>query len=210
MKPTDSLPMRSSFFVFAWLRKLYEWVLSLAQSPFGSWALFLVAVAESSFFPIPPDVLLIALTVGAPIRAFWFALICTAGSVLGAMLGYWLGLEFYEKIGQPIIEFYSIHDHYQQVKMLYKEWDALAVGIAGFTPIPYKAFTIAAGAFGINFMTFVLASFLSRGGRFFLCASLIRWLGPRLQGKTDRYFNLLTIILILLVIAGFFILKYAI
>lgn len=192
------------------VRGLYNWVLSFAETPYGSWALFLIAVAESSFFPIPPDVLLIALAVGAPGKSFFFATVCTAGSLIGAVLGYIIGVQFYDWIGQPIIEFYSAQHHYDSVKGLYERWDGLAVTIAGFTPIPYKVFTIAAGAFQINFWIFMLASAVGRGARFFLVGGLIQWLGPEVKEFIDRYFNLLTVLFVILLIGGFLVLKYVI
>jgi membrane protein YqaA with SNARE-associated domain len=192
------------------LRRLYDWVLSFADKPHGPWALFLVAFAESSFFPIPPDVLLIALAVGKPARSVVCAGVSTLGSILGAVLGYLIGLQFYEFAGHPIIQFYGVEQRYLQVQALYQHYDALAVAIAGFTPIPYKVFTIAAGAFHINFATFMLASILSRGARFFLVGGLIWWLGPGIQRFIDRYFNLLTILFVLLLAGGFVIMKYVI
>lgn len=195
---------------FTFLRRLYDWVLAFAATPHGTWALFLLAVAESSFFPIPPDVLLMALAVAAPSRAFRFAAICSAGSVLGGVIGYLLGLEFYELLGRPIIEFYSAADAYQRVQQLYRDWDAIAVAVAGFTPIPYKVFTIAAGVFEINFATFLLASIVSRSARFFLIGALIWWMGPRIRAFIERYFNLLTVIFAVLLVGGFILLKYVI
>lgn len=190
------------------LRRLYDWVLGFAEKPFGAWALLALSFAESSFFPVPPDVLLMALSVGKPLKAFWFATICTIGSVAGAALGYFLGMEFYELVGRPIIEFYGASDRYDTVKQLYENWDALAVGIAGFTPIPYKVFTIAAGAFQINFAVFMLASVVSRGARFFIIAGLIRWFGPTIKEFIDRYFNLLTVLFMVLLVGGFLVVKY--
>lgn len=192
------------------LRRLYDWVLSLAEKPYGAWALFLVAFAESSFFPIPPDVLLIALAVGRPARSFVFAGISTLGSVLGAAFGYLLGFQFYELAGRPIIQFYGVEQRYLQVQALYQHYDALAVAVAGFTPIPYKVFTIAAGAFHINFVTFILASIVSRGARFVLVGGLIWWLGPDIKRVIDRYFNLLTIVFVILLAGGFVLVKYVI
>ena len=194
---------------FSWLRAIYDWVLGFAERPEGERALFLIAFAEASFFPIPPDLLLIPLAVGAPGKALRFAAVCTVGSVLGAMLGYLLGLQFYEVLGRRIIEFYGAQDGYQQTRELYQNWDAIAVAVAGFTPIPYKVFTIAAGVFHINFLTFLLASLLSRGARFFLVGGLILWFGPEIKRFMDRYFNLLTVVFGVLLIAGFLILKYA-
>ena len=194
---------------FSWLRAIYDWVLGFAERPEGERALFLIAFAEASFFPIPPDMLLIPLAVGSPGKALRFAAVCTVGSVLGAMLGYLLGLQFYEVLGRRIIEFYGAQDGYQQTRELYQNWDAIAVAVAGFTPIPYKVFTIAAGVFHINFLTFLLASLLSRGARFFLVGGLILWFGPEIKRFMDRYFNLLTVVFGVLMIGGFLILKYA-
>ena len=191
-----------------YLRNLYDWVLSFSESPYGTIALFLIAVAESSFFPVPPDVLLLALCVGSPHRAFWFALVTTAGSLLGAAVGYLLGLEFYELIGRRIIEFYGAEDRYTRVAELYQEWDAIAVGIAGFTPIPYKVFTIAAGVFRIDFLVFMIASLLSRSARFFLVAALIWRFGKPIRDFIDRYLGWLTIIFSILLIGGFVLIKY--
>ncbi|HUG43797.1 MAG TPA: VTT domain-containing protein [Acidobacteriota bacterium] len=197
-------------FPFNLLRALYDWVLSFADRPGGVWALLLIAFAESSFFPIPPDVLLIALAIGAPMRSWWFALVCSIGSVAGAAAGYLIGLEFYSLIGRPIIEFYSAAERYDQVKALYDRWDAVAVGVAGFTPIPFKVFTISAGAFQVHFWTFLAAAAASRSARFFLVAGLIRWFGPGIRELVDRYFNLLTILFVILLVGGFVVLKYVI
>ena len=193
---------------FGWLRRLYEWVTRLAQSPHGSWALFLVAVAESSVFPIPPDVLLIALAVTRPSRSLFFALICTAGSVLGAAFGYLLGYQFYHLVGEPIIEVYGASETYERVQELYREWNAVAVGVAGFSQIPFKLFTITAGAFHVNFPVFLLASAVSRSARFFLVAALIYRFGPAIRVLIDRYFNWLAVVFSLLLVGGFLLLKY--
>ena len=195
-------------FPFAQFRRLYEWVVKLADSPHATIALFLIAFAESSFFPIPPDILLVALAVGAPGRAIWFAIVCTAGSVAGAGFGYLLGLQFYELAGRPIIEFYGVQDSYAEVGDFYARWDAIAVGVAGFTPIPFKVFTIAAGAFQINFGTFLLASALSRGARFLIQGILILRFGARIQDLIERYFNLLTVVFLVMLVGGFLLLKY--
>ncbi len=199
-----------SVWPFSWLRAIYDWVLGFAERPEGERALFFIAFAEASFFPVPPDMLLIPLALGAPGKALRFAAVCTVGSLLGAMLGYLLGLQFYEVLGRRIIEFYGVQDGYQQARTLYQNWDAIAVAVAGFTPIPYKVFTIAAGVFHINFLTFLLASLLSRGARFFLVGGLILWFGPEIKRFMDRYFNLLTVVFVVLLIGGFLVLKYAI
>ncbi|MCA1959377.1 MAG: hypothetical protein LDL33_01175, partial [Desulfomonile sp.] len=131
------------------LRRLYDWVLSWAETPYAVPALFVLAFAESSFFPVPPDVLLIALAISIPAKSLSYALVCSVGSVLGGMGGYLIGYEFMEAIGNKIIAFYGFTDRWDMVGSLYNRYAAWAVGIAGFTPIPYKVFTIAGGAFRI-------------------------------------------------------------
>ena len=120
--------------VTTWLKRLYDWVLGWADSPYAAWALFGIAFAEASFFPIPPDILLIALAVGIPTRAFRFALIASAGSVLGGAAGYLIGHEFYGLIGEPIVRFYGAEGHYDRIAELYDRHNALAIAIAGLTP----------------------------------------------------------------------------
>jgi membrane protein YqaA with SNARE-associated domain len=190
------------------LRKLYDWVLHWARTPYGTWALFILAFCESSFFPIPPDVLLIALCVALPKRAFQYAFVCTAGSILGGILGYYIGWQFMASVGNAIIELYGLTDKYEYIQHLYKTYDAWAVGIAGLTPIPYKVFTITAGAFEINFVIFVLASAVSRALRFFFVGGLIYIFGPTIQSFIDRYFNALAVSFVVLLILGFVAIKY--
>jgi membrane protein YqaA with SNARE-associated domain len=190
------------------IRRLYDWTIGWADRPGGTWALFLLAVAESSFFPIPPDVLLIALAIGRPKRAMRFALICTAGSVIGGMIGYYIGYSLFEQIGRPVLEFYGATERFDQVGQLYRDNLVLALGTAGFTPIPYKVFTIAGGAFAVPFAPFVLVSMVSRGMRFFLVAGLIYALGPRVKTFIDRYFNLLTIVFVVVLALGFYVVKF--
>lgn len=189
------------------LRRVYDWVLHWAETPNGPIALFLLAFAESSFFPVPPDVLLIALAIGAPKRSFRFAGICTMGSVLGGALGYLIGYLFFDLVGLKILDFYGIFDKFSMVKELYLRYDVWFVGVAGFTPIPYKIFTIAAGTFNMNFPLFLAVSAVSRGARFYLVAGLIWKFGTRIRDFIDRYFNLLTVVFVILVVLGFIVLK---
>jgi len=189
------------------LRRLYDWVLHWAETPYGSWALFLLAFCESSFFPIPPDVLLIALAVALPKKALRYAWICSLGSVLGGCLGYLIGWQFMANIGQRIIAFYGLSQKVAYIQSLYMAYDAWAIGIAGFTPIPYKVFTISAGAFQINFSVFVIASIVSRSARFFLVGGLIYRFGAKIQAFIDRYFNMLAVAFTVLLVAGFVIIK---
>jgi membrane protein YqaA with SNARE-associated domain len=203
----SEVPARS-FDPFRWLRRLYDWVVSLSERPNAVPSLFVLAFAEASFFPLPPDILLIALAIGAPKRSLWFATICTLGSALGALLGYFLGLQFYELIGQQIVEFYAAGEQFQRVQALFQQWDVLAIAVAGVTPIPFKVFTISAGVFELNVITFGVAVLLSRGARFFLLGGLIWRFGPSIRDFVDRYFNLLTILFFILLVGGFLIIKY--
>lgn len=190
------------------MRRLYDWVLNWADRPGGVWALFGIAFAESSFFPIPPDVLLLPLSLGRPRRAFWFALICTAGSVLGAIVGYMIGSFLFASIGQPILALYGAGDQFESLGRLFNDNLLLTLGTAGFTPVPFKVFTIAAGAFGVAFIPFVVISALSRGARFFLVAGLIRLFGEPIRGFIDRWFNLLSIVFIILLVGGFVLIRF--
>jgi membrane protein YqaA with SNARE-associated domain len=191
-----------------WLRRLKGWVEGFSQKPGAEWSLFGIAFIESSFFPIPPDVLLIALGVMMPNRAFRFALICSVGSVLGGMFGYLIGLEFYDLVGKKIIEFYGIQSHYEYVQTLYQQNAFAAIAVAGFTPIPYKVFTIAAGTFHVPFMTLVIASAISRPARFYLVSALFYWFGPPIKSFIDRYFEILSVAFVVLLLLGFAVIKY--
>jgi membrane protein YqaA with SNARE-associated domain len=189
------------------VRRLYDWTIGWADRPGGTWALFVLAFAESSFFPIPPDVLLMALCIGWPRRSLWFAAVCTVGSVLGGIAGYFIGYELFEQVGRPVLEAYGVMDKFDWVGAQYRENLVLALGTAGFTPVPYKVFTIAGGAFQVPFLPFVLVSIVSRGARFFLVAGLIRIFGPAIKQFIDRYFNLLTIVFVVLLVLGFVVVK---
>ncbi len=192
---------------FTLLRRTYDWVLRWADSPYGGVALFLLAFAESSFFPIPPDVLLMALALGARTKAFKFAAICSVGSVLGGLGGYAIGAAAFETVGQPIIDFYGVGDKYGEVAELYQEHGFWVVFAAGFTPIPYKVITIAAGVFKISLAPFTIASLVGRAARFFLVAGLIYAFGEPVKRFIDRWFNILTVVFTILLVGGFVLLK---
>jgi len=189
------------------LQRIYNSCMEWIQTPAGIWVLFFIAVAESSFFPIPPDVFLIALCIGAPKKSMKFAAVCAAGSVIGGALGYGLGLAFMDTLGQRILTLYGLEDKYHVVQELYQQYDAWAVAAAGFTPLPYKLFTITAGAFKINFPTFMLVSLAARSARFFLVAGLIYKFGAPVQYFINKYFNILTIVFLILLIGGFVLIK---
>lgn len=188
------------------LRRLYDWVLHWAYTPYGAWALFVNAFCEASFFPVPPDVLLMALSLSRPRRAFFYAAICTIGSTLGGVLGFFLGLKFWS-LAQSVVFNYINHDTFETVRQYFLRYEAWAIAIAGFTPIPYKVFTISAGFFRVNFMVFLIASFLSRGARFFLVGGLLYLFGEPIRDFIERYFNLLTLLFMGLLVGGFLVLK---
>jgi membrane protein YqaA with SNARE-associated domain len=190
------------------LRRLYDWVLRWAETPYGMPALFILSFTESSFFPIPPDALLIALAMGMPSKSMRFALACTVASVLGGMFGYLIGMVFLDTIGVKILEFYGFMDKFAMIRDMYLKYDVWFVGVAGFTPIPYKVFTIAAGAFDMDFIRFVAASAVSRGARFFLVAGLIWKFGAPIKSFIDKYFNILSVVFIILLALGFIVLKF--
>lgn len=192
---------------FGPLRRLYHWTLGWASRPAGVWALFILAFAESSFFPIPPDVLLIALALGAPKKSWWFAGVCTVGSVLGGMAGYGIGMAL-EDFGRWLLGVVSNPETFAAVKEKFDENTFVAVALAGFTPIPYKVFTIAAGIFRVDFPTFVLASVLSRGARFYLEATLLHFWGDKAREFLEKRFEWITIGGAILLVGGFLAVKY--
>lgn len=188
-------------------KRVYDSCMTWIVGPYGVWVLFFIAFVESSFFPIPPDVFLIAMCIAAPTRAFKYAAVCAAGSVAGGALGYGLGFWFMDSVGQQIIGWYGLDDKYHQVQELYQAYDIWAVGTAGFTPLPYKLFTITAGAFELNFPTFLLASLISRSARFFLVAAFIWKFGAPVQRYIDKYFNIISIVFMILLVGGFILIK---
>ena len=189
------------------IRRVYDWVLHWAYTPYGSWALFILAFTESSFFPIPPDVLLIALAISIPLKSFRFAFICSLGSVLGGLFGYLIGYQLMDLVGLPIIKFYGIMDKYEMVRKSYEDYNALIVFIAAFTPIPYKLITITAGASKVNIFIFLVASIVGRSLRFYMVAWLIHHFGEQIKTFIDKYFNLLTILFTVILILGFVVVK---
>jgi len=190
------------------IKKLYDWVLHWAETPYAVPALFVLAFAESSFFPVPPDVLLIALAISIPKKAFKYALICMIGSVIGGVLGYGIGMFGYETVGKPIVDFYHGQEVMELIKTKYDQHGFLGILIAAITPIPYKVFTIASGVFEFDFLLFVAASIIGRSTRFFIVAGLIWKFGAPIKSFIDKYFNLLSILFIILLVGGFVIIKY--
>jgi membrane protein YqaA with SNARE-associated domain len=192
------------------VRRLYDWVLHWAETPYGGPALFLLALVESSIFPVPPDVLLIALCIALPSRAWRFALLTSAGSVLGGLIGYGIGWGAWPFVDTFFFDYTPGFTPavFERVQGLFAEYDFWVVFTAGFTPIPYKVITIGSGVFNINLPVFLVASVISRSLRFFLVAWLLHRYGSGMREFIDRYFNLLSIIFVLLLLGGFLLLKY--
>jgi membrane protein YqaA with SNARE-associated domain len=199
-----------NYYSFGLLKRLYDWVLSWAESKYGTMALAVIAFAESSFFPVPPDILQIALSVSKPKKSFWYAFVAGVFSVLGGVFGYLIGLFLYDTIGKGIILSLGYEQYFEMVGQLYKENAFLAILAAAFTPIPYKVFTIAAGFWDVGLFTLIAASIIGRFGRFFIVAVLIRFCGARVKIFIDKYFNWLTLIFFILVVLGYVCIEYLI
>jgi membrane protein YqaA with SNARE-associated domain len=185
------------------IQRLYDQTMSLAAHRHARWWLAAVSFAESSFFPLPPDLMLIPMVL-ADRRSAWInAAICTLASVLGGIAGYLIGALLFEVIGQPLLALYHAEAAFQHFEALYKEYGALIVAAGGFTPVPYKVITIASGAVALNPLVFIVASAASRGARFFLVAGLLYWFGPPIRSFIERYLPWLTIAFFILLILGF-------
>lgn len=189
------------------IRACYDWTINWSKTKYAQSALFLIAFAESSFFPVPPDVLLIPIVIAERKKWFQVALICSLGSVFGALLGYFIGYQFYELIGQKIVDLYNLQPAVDSVTQQYSQHAFIAIFTAAFTPIPFKVFTIVAGLCKINLITLIIASAIGRSARFFAVALLIRIFGEKIKTFIEKYFNLLTIIFVILLIGGFFCIK---
>ena len=192
-----------------WARGLYDWTMHWADTRWSLTALFFISLAESSFFPIPPDVLLIAIVAANTRRWLTAALLCTAGSIVGAVVGYAIGASLMPVLGQPIVDFYGAQAHWDRVVGFYNgTWGTLFLLAAAFTPIPYKVATIAAGATGMPMATFVIVSSIGRAGRFFLVAGLLRIFGAPIRAFIEKHFDVLAVAFMVLLIGGFVVLRY--
>lgn len=190
------------------LRSLYDWTISLASSPYALVALAIVSFAESSFFPIPPDVMLIPMIIATPHRAWLIAGVCTIASVLGGAFGYWIGATLYDSVGLPVLEFYGKTDKFDDFALRYNEWGAWAVLLGGLTPLPYKLFTILSGSTGLNLGIFMVASLVARGLRFFIVAALLWKFGEPIREFIEKRLGLMFTLFCVLLIGGFFVLRY--
>lgn len=183
---------------------LYDRIIALSQSRHATWALAAIAFSESSFFPIPPDVLLAPMSLAAPKRAWRYALIATIASVLGGIAGYGIGALLFDTVGQWLIHAYGYADRMEALKATYAKWGALVILLKGLTPIPFKLVTIASGVFGYNFPLFVLLSIITRGGRFFLLAGALNRFGDPLRVALERHFAAFLVAMLAIVVVGFY------
>ena len=189
------------------LKSLYNWTLKKAEHKYSSWILSIVSFSESSFFPIPPDVLLIPMIIAKRTKAWTYALICTLSSVLGGIAGYAIGFFLFNSIGILIVEFYHLSNSFSSFENYYKEYGILIVLGAGFTPFPFKFITIASGVFSLNIFLFILTAFIARGLRFYLLTSLLFIFGEKIKILIDKYFNILAVLFFILLLCSFMLIK---
>lgn len=195
-------------FIFNALEKLRLWTLKWADSKYSSTAIFVLAFAESSFFPIPPDVLLIGILAINSKKWWYYAGICMAGSVLGGIFGYLIGWGFYEAIGQKIVDAYGLQKTVDAIGLKYSSNAFLTVFTAAFTPIPYKLITITAGLFKISLFQLIVASIIGRGARFLIIAFVLKTFGSKFNNLVIKYFNILSLFAIAIVILSFIAIKF--
>lgn len=190
------------------LRRLYDWTISLAATPYALWALAIVAFAESSFFPIPPEVLLIPLIIATPHRAFLIAGICTVASVLGGAFGYYIGAELFDSVARPILDFYHKADKFEAFAERYNDNGHWAVLMGGLSPFPYKVITITSGATGLNFGAFMLWSLIARGVRYFIIAALLWKFGAPIRDFIEKRLGLMFLLFLVVLFGGFYAVKF--
>ncbi len=190
------------------IRRLYDWTLALAATRHAMWALFIISFIESSVFPIPPDVLLIPMVLARPHRAFEIAALCTVGSVMGGLAGYWIGYGLFEQVGRPVLEFYGKDAYFDDFATRYNEYGAWAVLIAGVTPFPFKVITILSGSTGLNLTVFIISSIIARAFRFFLVAGLLWKFGEPIREFIEKRLNLLFVIFCVLLVGSFALVRF--
>ena len=190
------------------LRKLYDWTLQKSSHPKASWILSFFAFVESSFFPIPPDIILIPMIIAQRTKAWFYAFICTISSVLGGLAGYCIGLFFYNTLGILIVEYYGLTDQFSVFEKYYIQYGIWIVLGAGFTPFPFKFITIASGVFGLNVFLFTVVAIIARGLRFYLLAFLLKLFGQVIEQLIDKYFNILATLFFILLIGSIMIVKF--
>ncbi len=192
------------------LRRLYDGTMALAAGTKAEPTLAAVAFAESSFFPIPPDLLLIPMVLADRARAWRFAIIATASSVIGGLFGYLIGAFLFEQLARPLVDFYGYGDRLTQFSTLYNDWGVWIVLFAGLTPFPYKVITIASGVTGLSLPVFIVAGVIARGGRFFAVTALLYWFGPPVRDFIEKRLGLVFTVFMVLLIGGFVVVRFVI
>jgi membrane protein YqaA with SNARE-associated domain len=187
----------------AMLRRIYDWCIAAADKPYALWILAGVAFAESSFFPVPPDIMLLPMSLARPKRAWWFAAVCTVASVAGGVLGYAIGALLYDSIGHWLIELYGLSGKVEAFRASYAEWGAVIILLKGLTPIPYKLVTITSGFAGYNLVLFMICSIVARGGRFFIVAILLNRYGDWIRVRIEKHLGLWVAIGAAVLVLGF-------
>ncbi|MGI3185534.1 YqaA family protein [Nioella aestuarii] len=190
------------------IRRLYDWTISLAEHRYALVALAIVSFLESSVFPIPPDILMIPMIIAVPRRAFLIATVCLVSSVLGGLMGYYIGYGLFETVGRPVLEFYGKDAYFEEFATRYNEWGAWAVLIAGVTPFPYKVITIMSGVTQLNLGVFMVASVIARGLRFFIVAALLWKFGAPIRDFIERRLGLMFTLFVILLLGGFYVVKF--
>lgn len=190
------------------MRRLYDWMMTLARSDRAPHALFAVSFIESSFFPIPPDVMLVPMVIANRLKAWWYATVATIGSVLGGAAGYAIGYFFFEGIGRPILEFYGKSASFGEFTAWFNEWGVWILIIKGMTPFPYKVLTITAGVTHMPFLEFMAASVVARAMRFYLVAGLLYYFGEPIREFIEKRLTLVTTVFVVVLVLGFVAVKY--
>jgi len=190
------------------MRRLYDWMMDMARSGRAPHALFWVSFIESSFFPIPPDVMLVPMVIANRLKAWWYASVATIGSVIGGVFGYMIGYFFFEQIGRPILEFYGKAESFGEFTSWFNEWGVWILIIKGMTPFPYKVLTITAGVTHMPFIEFMLASVIARAMRFYLVAGLLYFFGEPIREFIEKRLSLVTTVFVVLLVLGFVAIRY--
>ena len=185
------------------LKRIYDWCIEAADKPHALWILGAIAFAESSFFPVPPDIMLLPMSLARPARAWLFAALCTIASVAGGVLGYAIGALLYDSVGQWLINLYQLGDKVDAFRASYAEWGSVIILLKGLTPIPYKLVTITSGFAGYNIWLFILCSIIARGGRFFFVAVLLNRYGDPIRAEIEKRLGLWLAVLVLVLVGGF-------
>jgi membrane protein YqaA with SNARE-associated domain len=193
----------AGWFIAPMLRRIYDWCIEAADKRYALWILGAVAFAESSFFPVPPDIMLAPMSLAQPKRAWLYAGVCTVASVLGGILGYAIGALLYDSVGHWLIALYGLGDKVEAFRESYARWGALIILAKGLTPIPYKLVTITSGFAGYNLPLFILFSIITRGGRFFIAAVLLNRYGDWIKVRMEKHLGLAVAILLAVLVAGF-------